>query len=370
MRVLLIFTQTVCGTIEAYEMVLGLLENGVEVSVVLSNKVDNKDDWLKIKCRLQNMYFIDTHSNKFNLFQKTIKFFLHRKKLIHDINGSSYDFIIDTMVNYWDYFIYSNVNTGKKAIIVHDPIAHSGASVLKQKIWEFQYKKADKLIVHTKKFIQVVNKLYGKSFDNIHYIPLIVHRKKINNIESSEMKLTYLSRINFLFFGYISKYKGIEILGKAFKLLEEKGYQDISLTVAGQGDFSEYNKIYSELKRVNIINRRITEDEVNCLYSIKNVVNVAPYLDATQSGVIATALDFCVPIIATDVGGLREQLDDGNIGVLCNCSVQDLANKMELFVKDKNLHSIETNKIKKYIHNISRDNVCKKLIQELTQNVD
>ncbi len=45
-------------------------------------------------------------------------------------------------------------------------------------------------------------------------------------------------------------------------------------------------------------------------------VIVCPYTDATQSGVIMTAYALGKPIIATDVGGIPEIIDNGSTGIL------------------------------------------------------
>ena len=108
MHILIVLTQTVSCITETYETAMGLIENGIQVSVILSKNIDK-------------------------------------------INESKFDFVIDTMVNYWDLFILNGIRSGKKIVYVHDPIAHSGANKFKQKWWEVQYKNAEQLIVHTEK---------------------------------------------------------------------------------------------------------------------------------------------------------------------------------------------------------------------------
>lgn len=51
------------------------------------------------------------------------------------------------------------------------------------------------------------------------------------------------------------------------------------------------------------------DEEVESIFSGENLVAVLPYLDATQSGVVLTAMDYGVPVIATDTGGLSEQIE-------------------------------------------------------------
>jgi glycosyltransferase involved in cell wall biosynthesis len=119
---------------------------------------------------------------------------------------------------------------------------------------------------------------------------------------------------SILFFGRISRYKGLEYLIEAFNLAK-KEIQDIKLTIAGAGDLklsllSDYNDA-----GITIINRYIPNKELITLISEAKFI-VCPYTDATQSGVIMTAFALCKPVVATKVGGLVEMITDGYTGLL------------------------------------------------------
>ena len=43
---------------------------------------------------------------------------------------------------------------------------------------------------------------------------------------------------------------------------------------------------------------------------------VCPYTDATQSGVVYSSFALNTPVIATNVGGLSEMIDDGKTGII------------------------------------------------------
>lgn len=123
--------------------------------------------------------------------------------------------------------------------------------------------------------------------------------------------------INFLFFGRIEKYKGIQLLAKAYKELVQTHSLNITLTIAGSGNLAEYREEFRNIPNVTIINRYIPDNEIGQYFSIPNTIVVLPYIDASQSGVIPIALEYNTPIIASETGGLKEQLNNGEIGIFC-----------------------------------------------------
>ena len=119
-----------------------------------------------------------------------------------------------------------------------------------------------------------------------------------------------------LFFGLIRDYKGLDLLIDAFGRLDGRYH----LVIAGEpyGSFEGYQRQIDALPRranIHLHARFIPDDEVPRFFSAADAV-VLPYKSATQSGVTAIAFHFGVPVVATDVGGLREALDDGRAGVL------------------------------------------------------
>jgi len=120
----------------------------------------------------------------------------------------------------------------------------------------------------------------------------------------------------FLFFGFIRKYKGVDILLKAVKILKEK--MDFTLLIAGEfyDSKQKYLDLIESLKikdNVKIFSDFIPNDEVKYYFSACDVV-VLPYREATQSGIFQIANNFEKPIIVTDVGGLGEEIEHGKTG--------------------------------------------------------
>jgi glycosyltransferase involved in cell wall biosynthesis len=130
-----------------------------------------------------------------------------------------------------------------------------------------------------------------------------------------------------LFFGYIRKYKGLDILLRAMPRIIES-LPDIRLIVAGEfyGDEKEYRSIMQELripaKNLVLATDYIPNDAVALYFSAANVA-VLPYRSATQSGIVQIAYNFDVPVIATNVGGLAEIVIDGKSGIITDVATPE-----------------------------------------------
>ena len=124
-------------------------------------------------------------------------------------------------------------------------------------------------------------------------------------------------RRTLLFFGLIREYKGLDILLRAFDLLDGR-YQ---LVVAGEpyGSFEKYRKLIDGGRApqdVHVFPDYIRDSEVKNYFSAADLT-VLPYRSATQSGISSVSNHFGVPMVVTDVGGLRETVGARGTGIVC-----------------------------------------------------
>ena len=145
-----------------------------------------------------------------------------------------------------------------------------------------------------------------------------------------------------LFFGFIRKYKGLDILLDAMKLINIKPQtHNPKLLIAGE--FYEDRKMYDEqiealgIKEQLILHTDfIADNEVKNYFCAADVV-VQPYRNATQSGVTPLAYHFEVPMIVTNVGGLPAMVPDNKVGLVAEPTAESLAEKIiEYFDKGEN----------------------------------
>ena len=122
-----------------------------------------------------------------------------------------------------------------------------------------------------------------------------------------------------LFIGRIKPYKGLDLLLDAWPHVQSDGRR---LRVVGEGSLPK-RPIPDD---VDVINRWLSDSEMADQISQSSLV-VLPYVEASQSGVVPLAASLGRPVVATDVGGLSEQVQDGVSGLLCRrLDAQELAN--------------------------------------------
>lgn len=142
-----------------------------------------------------------------------------------------------------------------------------------------------------------------------------------------------------LFFGFIRKYKGLDILLEAMKLVKDQNTNAAlpipKLMIAGE--FYDDEKPYlqqikdNQLTDLVILNTHfITDSEVKYYICAADCL-VQPYRSATQSGVTPLAYHFEKPMIVTNVGGLPALVPDGKAGLIAEPNAQSLAEKINQY---------------------------------------
>lgn len=216
----------------------------------------------------------------------------------------------DCMLGMWNLMLYKLF--GKKMVLtVHDPFPHTG-EISARKM--FNYKMAMQS-VH--KFVLLNNKQKDKFCETyrVDSKQILINRLGVyDNIRTFISSKVPSYTHNVLFFGRISPYKGIEYLCEAMMKVREQ-VADATMTIAGGGKMYFDIEPYQKQDWVKVINRYVGMEELAGL--LQNcALSVCPYTDATQSGVIMTSYSLCKPVVATNVGGLGEMVEDGKTGAL------------------------------------------------------
>lgn len=131
-----------------------------------------------------------------------------------------------------------------------------------------------------------------------------------------------------LFFGFIRKYKGLDLLLEAMSDVQIKK-SGIKLLVSGE--FYEDQKPYKEqIEKLGIKDQLILrtdfipDSEVKYYLCAADAV-IQPYRNATQSGVTPLAYHFEKPMVVTNVGGLSTLVPDEKVGLVVEPNPQAIA---------------------------------------------
>ncbi|MDQ6757307.1 MAG: glycosyltransferase [Bacteroidota bacterium] len=158
--------------------------------------------------------------------------------------------------------------------------------------------------------------------------------EKISKQESRKKLGIDITDNIILFFGFIRKYKGLDILLDAVKILSTSD-QKIKLLIAGE--FYEDKNFYTHLinkldiKDYLILHTEfIPDSEIKYYFGAADCV-VQPYRNATQSGVTPLSYHFEKPMIVTDVGGLPSLVPDKKAGLIAEPNAADIAEKIQQY---------------------------------------
>ena len=205
---------------------------------------------------------------------------------------------------------------------------------------KFMYRIVDHIIVHTEKMKMELIENYNVEEEKISVIPFgindVIPKSDLTRTEAKKkLHLQDVDKI-LLFFGNIAPYKGLEYLILALADLKEK-YTDLKLIIAGrikaecQAYWAKIQQTIEEHKlEDNVIKRieYIPEEEAEIYFKSADVL-ILPYKNIFQSGLIYTSYHFGLPVVASDVGSLKDDVVEGKTGFICKPEdPKDLAKKI------------------------------------------
>ncbi|MFQ5454505.1 MAG: glycosyltransferase family 4 protein, partial [Candidatus Zixiibacteriota bacterium] len=175
-----------------------------------------------------------------------------------------------------------------------------------------------------------------------------------------------------LYLGRIKKYKSIQHLIKAFKIVKEK-LPDSKLMIVGNGDYLDKLKSLSNsLQLENDIEFTgfvATEEKVNRLR--KAHVAVLPSLKEGWGLTNIEANSVGTSVIAADVPGLRDSVQEGVTGYLYEYGdIEQLADKLLTILTDKSLREKLEKGGMEWSKKFNWDNAAKKFESLLLEVVD
>ncbi len=189
-----------------------------------------------------------------------------------------------------------------------------------------QYQLVDHIFVHTERMKQELLSDFGIQEKKVSVIPFGINNTVPNTgmttLDAKGMLGISTSDKTMLCYGQIAPYKGLEYLISAFaELLKRDG--NYRLIIVGK---PKWNEIYwNQIEQLMIdrgVRDRVIEriehvpDEETELYFKAADVLILPYTHVFQSGVLFLSYSFGLPVIAADVGSLKEEIIEGETGLV------------------------------------------------------
>ena len=208
-----------------------------------------------------------------------------------------------------------NVNAGRR---------DSKDTHLNRLTLRIQYRLADHIFVHTEKMKRELIEEFGVQDARVTVIPFGINNAVPNtSLTPGDAKQRLGIREGertILFFGRITPYKGLEYLIAAFRQILARR-DDYRLIIAGRPNNCErYWKTIREEVREDVQKGRvllradfIPDDETEVYFKAADVL-VLPYRHIYQSGVLFLGHSFGLPVLAADVGSLKDEIVEGKTG--------------------------------------------------------
>jgi D-inositol-3-phosphate glycosyltransferase len=265
-------------------------------------------------------------NNKFQLFDRTL-LMLYYKLLGKKIT-----------------FTAHNVNAGTRDL---------NDSLLNRLTLRAQYHLADHIFVHTESMKDELLRTFGVRERAVTVIPFGINNSvphtDLSPAEAKQRLGIGDGKRTMLFFGNIEPYKGLQVLAEAFRHLSDKN-PDYRLIIAGRPGrgCEKYLEevqltVEREVSRERVIQKieYIPDEDVEIYFKAADAL-VLPYTCVSQSGVLFLGYSFGLPVIAADVGSLREDVIEGRTGLMCKpCDPVDLAEAIETYFESELCKSLK-----------------------------
>lgn len=267
-------------------------------------------------------------NNKFEWFDRTLLMLYYRllrKKII---------------------FTAHNVNSGKR---------DSNDTLLNRLSLKTQYSLAHHIFVHTANMKSELVAEFGVPEDKATVIPFGINNTLPTTVLASAEAKQILglnpAEKAVLFFGSIAPYKGLEYLVAAFDQFAGKR-DDCRLIIAGRPKNCEgyWNSLQATIARCGTRKQiiqaieHIPDEKVEVYFKAADVL-VLPYTEIFQSGVLFLGYSFGLPVIAADVGSLKEDIIEDETGFTCRPKdPADLANALDRYFFSNLFRNLETSR--------------------------
>jgi D-inositol-3-phosphate glycosyltransferase len=242
-----------------------------------------------------------------------------------------------------------------------------------------QYRLADRIFVHTEQMKIELAEAFGVREKQITVIPFGINNAVPHTpLTQSEARRRLAIRDDekvVLFFGRIKPYKGLEYLIAAFQEISKQS-NEYRLMIVGSLDpvnGESYNSAIRDAirdcpssRQILLRTEFIPDGEIEIYFKAADVL-VLPYTHIYQSGVLVLGYSFGLPVLATDVGSLKEDIIEGETGFVCRTQdPRDLTRAIERYFASDLFENLGERRAQ--IQNFARERHSWERVGEITMN--
>ncbi len=314
----------------AFGLVTALVSKGVSLDVIGSNDLDypefhcSRVNFLNLRGDQQTrVSFLKKVSRILLYYARLISYATTAKpKIFHILWNNKFEFFDRTLLTLY----YKAL--GKKIVLTAHNVNRSRRdtkdSLLNRITLKIQYQLADYIFVHTEKMKTGLSQEFDVHPNRVGVIPYGINNA-VPNTELSPLEARRRLGIpagqkTVLFFGNIAPYKGLEYLTSAFQRAFVNR-DDYLLIIAGwpKNCESYWSAIRQSIRedvqkgRILLKAEYISDEETEVYFKAADVLAL-PYRYIYQSGVLFLGYSFGLPVLAADVGSLKEEIIEGETG--------------------------------------------------------
>ena len=311
-----------------------IVNHKIAATVIVSRQNDSYESFLEFG---PSIVSVDTFSKNSGAILNAWRLPLIRSRVRAEIVKHKPDVIIELMPHVWSSFIFSGsiMRNVRYAPVIHDYRPHLGDYRSASINWLLKrvLRRADKIFTLSR---TVARHLGAATACNANKIVSLFHPDLDFGVHRKLEPPLPRGVVRLLFFGRIMRYKGLQVFLDMVDELRTRGIS-VEFGIVGEGDLRPIGNRLSSMG-AEVVNKWIPEAEIGHHLSRFHAI-VLSHIEASQSGVAATALGAGIPVIATPVGGIIEQIIHGETGLIAKrTDAVALADAVETMISSPGLY--------------------------------
>lgn len=312
-----------------------------------ANELPDLDICALVSCQAENfeayapfgdrIIGVDTFSRNTGALLSAWRIPLIRRRIAAEIRQRGITDVIELMPHVWSPLLVPAIQgAGTRYLtIIHDADAHPGdATSLVKGFTDKVLASADTVITLSEAVAEKLRAGKRVRQDRLRtlFLPDLTYKAPSGRLpRRPELPL------RLLFLGRIMPYKGLSLFVAACEALHRAGVS-IEIGVFGEGQMDDASVRLARLG-AEVVNRWLSEDDIALILQRFDVM-VVSHVEASQSGVVATAFGAGLPVVVTPVGALPEQVEDGVTGLVAETvTAEALAKALMQLAQDRSFYT-------------------------------